>query len=573
MLNARNIKLSIAGREVLQDANFSISAREKVALVGTNGSGKSTLLSILAGELEPDAGDVERRTGLEVGRVEQFLPASLDNLTLLDALVEVVPDEPWRAPALLAALGFEESEYGYTVSRLSGGQQNRLMFARALAREPDLLLLDEPTNHLDLASLLVFERALKAFTGGVVLVSHDRLFLENVTSRTVFVVDGRLRGFDATYSAARAALEEQVTAAAEARAVEEKEIAKLRQSAKRLAVWGRTHDNEKLSRRAKAMDRRADKLDAEKTELTELAPLDLSLKLSGTRAKQALVVEDVTVQVAGRVLFEVGDLLIRPGERVALLGANGLGKSTFIKKLVAACADPAPGIDFNPQTVLGYYDQELEEASTASTMLEFVSARAGVREQTALRALVHAGFAYSDQSKRVRDLSGGERARVLFVILSLNRPNFMILDEPTNHIDIQGKEQLEDALLGSEATLIVTSHDRRFLETVTDRYLWIRDGQLTPLERLETYFEASLSGSPSGIVSAKSSGQLAQESSEDATPVSGSPAEHDEVLERIERLEGLLADDLARKPKFQKPDRQAEWRVEIERLYATLEDA
>ena len=559
------------GREPLfENLDVSVTTNDRIGLVGHNGSGKSTLLGVLAGAREPDSGRVERRNGLRLALVEQFLPARLAGSTLLAAATAAAPEEPWRAEATLGQLGFSDDEFDVPVSGLSGGQQNRLMFARALVADPELLLLDEPTNHLDLATMVVFEAALAAFPGACVVVSHDREFLDTVTHSTLFLRDRRVYRFSTPYSAAISELEDMDAAAARVRAAEDRKIDELKVSAKRLATWGKVYDNEKMSRRAKSMEKRIDRMEADRTEVSRGSPLDLDVRLGEARSKQTLLMEHLSVTVAGRDLFEVDECLIRPGERVALLGHNGVGKTTLIRHIVGAAHGETedPRCRLGPQIRLGYYDQELDEVSGRETMLAFVrnrvTGRVMVDEQTLRGRLIHAGFAYPDHGKRVEEMSGGERARLLFLVLSLNEPNFLILDEPTNHIDIAGKEQLESQLIASAAAVLVTSHDRRFLETVAERYLWIQDGRLLEVNSPTSFFEQA-----SGATDVAGAAPDRARDSDDG-PVDGESAE--DVLALIVQLEDKLTADRQRKPRFQKPRLQAQWEAEIKALYERLGD-
>jgi ATPase subunit of ABC transporter with duplicated ATPase domains len=316
------------------------------------------------------------------------------------------------------------------------------------------------------------------------------------------------------------------------------------------------------------MERRVERLEEEKTFVSSGSPLELELSLGETRAKQALVLENHEVAIAGRVLYRIADLVIRPGDRVALLGANGSGKTTLIRAIMASYQNSVahPAIRFSPQSVVGYYDQELDEVSGGETLLAFACRRVEMLEQTVRTRLIRSGFPHDDHGKLVSDLSGGERARLLFVIHALNRPNFMILDEPTNHIDIAGKEQLETQLLESNATLIMTSHDRRFLNTLANRFLWIRDGALVEIPEAESFFR-SCSDSQEGEREEPIAAATA-----DKTPKRNLPAtESDLLLERIVELEAKLSDDQGRKPRFQKPALQARWQEELTQLYIRLE--
>ena len=548
LIQINKLHHALGGTELFSGIDLAINEGERIGLVGHNGSGKSTLLSLLSGKTEPEQGEIHFRRGLRVKTVEQFLPQSLTT----QSAVSVVGNERWQAESILTGLGFSSEALEYPVGDLSGGQQNRLMFARAVVGEPDLLLLDEPTNHLDLATIVKFEEQLANIRSAFVLVSHDRAFLDAITSRTLVLRDRRTYSFTGGYTEAQHNLGHMDEAAVRSRAAEERKIEAVRASAKRLSIWGKVYDNEKFSRRAKSMALRVERMEEEKTFVTKGSPLTLAVDTGNTRAKEAVRIEDFSVRVAGTVLFHIDELLIRPGERVALLGHNGVGKTTFIRSLVGPDSRDSPDIRLGPQTRLGYYDQELDEVKGSNTMLRFVADRVGLAEEQLSRRLINTGFPYPDHGKRIDMLSGGERARLLFLVLSINKPNFLVLDEPTNHIDIEGKEQLEDELVEGGAALLITSHDRRFIETVAKRFVWIRDGQLHEITDPEAFFVsdnvAPVQGKPSNTVPAPDTG----------------------LLERIVELEYKLDADRARKPKFQKPQLQNQWKTELEKLYTKL---
>jgi ATP-binding cassette subfamily F protein 3 len=568
LLQARDVTHGFGERALFSDLAFTVSVGARIGLVGHNGCGKSTLLDFLAGARAPDTGEIIYRRGLKVGRVEQFLPDDAAQLSVVDAVLDGLPDghaERWRAEALLSELGIGSATFALKAGDLSGGQQNRLMFARAVISQPDLLLLDEPTNHLDLATMRVFESFLNAYRGAFVLVSHDRAFLDAVVGETWFLRDGRLWCFDLAFSDARNALFEADDAARRAREAEERKIEAVRASAKRLAIWGRDFDNEKFAKRAKNMEKRAERMEAEKTFVTEGSPLDLTLELAAVRSKEVVRVESLRVApkaAPDHALFDVDQLLIRPGERVALLGANGVGKSTFIRMLIDVYrGGETRGIRLSPQVRLGYYDQELDEATSESSLVDFIIKRVDVGDDLVRRRLINAGFPYRDHDKRLSSMSGGERARALFIVLSLTAPNFLILDEPTNHIDIEGKEQLEEQLLASGAAVLITSHDRRFLDAVAQRYVLIRGRRLIEVTDPAGFYESpdAAAASP-GAAFGPSSAAAANRQVAD-----------EEALARIVEIESLLEADLARKPKFQKPELQQQWRAELAKLYARLD--
>jgi len=561
------------GENILfSDLDLSVNAGDRVALVGHNGSGKSTLLDIIAGKRTVDVGSLSYKRQLNLCRVEQFVDSVLAEQQVLEAVCEHLadPGERWRAEALLSAMQFSQAQFDLSVGKLSGGQQNKVMFCRAVISEPELLLLDEPTNHMDLETLLSFEAYLSRFRGAVVLVSHDREFLDRMTQHTCILRDQRLYSFDLKFSEAREALHQMDEADRHTREVQEKKIESLRSSAKRLATWGQVYDNETFSRRAKSMEKRIDKLDAQKTFVTAGSGLDLKVDLEQIRSRQILRVENFRVYIpkVNRCLFEVEDFLIRPGDRIALLGRNGVGKSTFIKQLSEVyrgndSSKKDASIGFSPQTTLGYYDQELDEVSGVVSIEDFVSRRVKQNNHEIRGELIAAGFPYSKHTQSVASLSGGERARVLFAVLSMQRPNFLILDEPTNHIDIEGKEQLEHQLIHSGAALLITSHDRRFISNVAQRYVWINGGELVECTSPEPFY-AALEGEVTNEAPGTSSQSLSRMGPD--TDLTG-----DALLERLLELESRLEEDLKRKAKFQKPDRQQFWRDEIADLYARMD--
>ena len=324
------------------------------------------------------------------------------------------------------------------------------------------------------------------------------------------------------------------------------------------------------------MERRVERMAEEKTFVTAGSPLDLTLDLAVVRSKEVIRVESLRVAppaAPDHVLFDVESLMIRPGERIALLGANGVGKSTFIRMLIDVLrGGERQGIRSSPQVRLGYYDQELDEVTSDASLVDFIIERVDVSDDQVRRRLIAAGFPYRDHDKRLAAMSGGERARALFIVLSLNAPNFLILDEPTNHIDIEGKEQLEEQLLASGAALLITSHDRRFLETVAQRYVLIQRGRLVDVIDPAAFYA-------SAVDSVSAEARMASISSTNSTNSAAHSAAHrgakagadDDALARIVELESLLASDLARKPKFQKPSLQTQWRHELNTLYARLE--
>ena len=570
LIQCHRLTHSLGNKALFNSLDIAINEGDKIGLVGHNGSGKSTLLGILSQALEANEGEISLNRRLQLEVVEQFINPRLSDHTLAQALADKLPEEgkdfnQYRVEQLLAELGFSPIEYNYLVSDLSGGQQNRLMFARAVINNPNLILFDEPTNHLDLTTLLYFEKFLQQLDAGFLLVSHDRQFLDAVTHRTVFLRDERIYSFNLPYTLAKTHLDAQDKAASARLKSEEKAIKSLAASAKRLANWAKVYDNEKFATRAKSMEKRVEKMEESKTFVSKGSRLNLDLELLSARADRMLHIENKEILSPGQEpvpLFHIEEFIIRPGDRIALLGHNGVGKTTLIKLIMNRFATDRSGdfIKFNPQTDIGYYDQEINDLDGTMNLMETLRARSHRGSEADYKtALISAGFPYRDMTKKVAVLSGGEKARLMFLIIKINQPNFLILDEPTNHIDIQGRQQLEQQILAAKATLLVTSHDRRFIDHIADRYVLIQNSQLLEINSPETFYQTDSSPSIDSIHT---------KVERQTEPVSAN--DEDSILERIIELETLIAEDRARKLKFQKPKLQSNWHTELTHLNTLL---
>ena len=567
-IQAKDLGYTLGTKRLFENLNLTVNQGDRIGLVGHNGVGKTSLLNLLAEKTQPDAGMVTTRRGLRVATVEQFLPEVLRSLDLRAAVLEVLPEDerlPYRAETILTDLGFSDSQLTMPVERLSGGQQNIALLARAQILEPDMLLMDEPGNHMDVSALAALHRYLNE-QGNLtyMMISHDRDLLQDCCTHTVFVRDLTTYSFALPYGQAREALRQQDEQADRRLQVEEKEIDRIRTSAKRLAQWGRVYDNEDLARKAKTMQLRAEKLEADKTFVTQGSGLKLSLGAGAMRSKRAVALENLEVRTPDdkRCLLTCDYLIAHPGDRIALLGVNGVGKSTTIRRILAAsetAADQDESVRFNPNVVVGYVDQELNAFTQALGRFDWLSQRVKVGEPEIKSVLLHAGVAYKDFDQPVNTLSGGEKVRMMFMALQLRAPNFIVLDEPTNHIDLESREELEAEIKASGATFLITSHDRRFLAQVCNRFWLIHEGRLSEVDSLDDYYQRVLNWLPSTKTSASTGAALEEFHSEES------------LLTSIEVLEKLLADDRARKPKFQKPHKQVEWQEQIRLLWAKLD--
>ena len=497
---------------VLGGVTFEVRAASRVALIGRNGAGKSTILRLLMGEDVPDGGSVYRRDGVTVAMLKQdpqfeagssVLEVSEKAFGELDALEKTLsglehqgldkPDvfERWervhetferrggyerraRRDAVLYALGFRGRE-GERAERLSGGEKTRLGLARLLMAQPDVLLLDEPTNHLDIAMREWLEGYLGRYPGGVVLVSHDRAFMDAAGSSTAEIAFGTLRTFDGPPSRYREYRAEQLRIEAATRKNQAREHERLEAAASRMKAWA--GQNEKLHRRAKAMERRVERYENEMMGEAErearTTRFEFPCDESGDIVLQA---DGLSKGFGGRTLFEDVSFTLRQGERIALVGPNGAGKTSFLRVLLgdASSDNPSALLRYGARVRVGYYDQELRGVDPERTLIEEMIRLVGDVE--AHNLLGRFLFPYDAQYKRISDLSGGERARLALLKLTLGEYNFLILDEPTNHLDVEMIEALEDALNAFEGTLLIVSHDRSFIRRTTDLVWELREG-------------------------------------------------------------------------------------------------
>ncbi|MBW3695809.1 ABC-F family ATP-binding cassette domain-containing protein [Vibrio sp. T187] len=583
LLSAQSISIDLTSGTLFEGISFTLQKGNRVGLIGHNGCGKSTLLKVLSQQISDHTGQISQANHCVIAHIEQHLPTHLASVSLLDALSDQLPsasklEEQWRAEALLVEMGFSEHQWNHEAGQLSGGQHMRLLLARALIKQPDLLLLDEPSNHLDLPTLLWLENFLLNWKGSFVLVSHDQRLLDKVTNTTWVMRDKTLYHFDLACSEARQALSEKDKTDEQRRNVEQKEIDRIAKSAKRLAEWGKVYDNEDLARKAKHMEKRKERLQENQTQLGEGSPWRLTLSGETLPANRLMDLRDVAVTPAldAPRLFQLVDKQIKSGERIAILGQNGCGKSSLLRLLFARYqfnqSQESSALDtdfvFHAQCRLGYYDQSLEQLHDHDSLLEALRPFAPLTDETRKMALISAGFAYQRHSQPVVELSGGERARLLFIGLSLAKYHLLFLDEPTNHLDMEGKQELFDTLNQFQGGLMVVSHDRELIETCCNRYWLIVDGVFEEHTDLEQVYRLlGNSGSTAKELGGNTSG-----SEQSATAAGESVPLFDEetLLESLFELEQLLEDDMNRKAKHQKPALQEEWKAKIRQINEQL---
>jgi ATP-binding cassette subfamily F protein uup len=542
LVNLESVGKAYGPTLVLDDVSLGIALRDRIGVVGRNGGGKSTLLSILAGDEPADSGRVTRTGGIEVGRLAQhdtLDPASSVALAVVGNRVE----HEWAADArirgvMAGLLGGIDADAA--VSQLSGGERRRVALAALLVADPDVLMLDEPTNHLDIEAIDWLARELRTRRGALVVVTHDRWFLDEVSEQTWEVGDGTVRRYDGGYAAyilAKAERDRQsATADDKRRQLVRKELAWLRRGPP--------------ARTSKPKFR----IDAANALIADVPPardrVELAKFAMSRLGKDVYDVEHVSVRLGDRTLLADLTWRLGPGDRIGLLGPNGAGKTTLLRLLLGEVTADSGRVKVGKTVAPAYLSQEIAELDGTLRVLqavEEVAQRVTIgrgREQTAGQLLVTLGFPTAKQWTPVSDLSGGERRRVQLLRLLMAAPNVLILDEPTNDLDVETLAQVEDLLDGWAGTVIVVSHDRWFLERVCD-VMWALpgDGTLRHLPGgVEDYLairRLAVAASPSVVAAAGSS------------PAGEGRAARKELgrierrLAKITAIEGQLHDQLA----------------------------
>ncbi|MEE8556527.1 MAG: ABC-F family ATP-binding cassette domain-containing protein [Myxococcota bacterium] len=529
LIQLEGISVGHAGRVLFRDLDFSIDPQDRVGLVGPNGIGKSSLLDAIAGKIPLDRGSITQQRGVRVGYLPQevelppgttlleaasVLPPRLAEVEkelariearladpavcndpgrlerALDQQEKVVaryeelggPSHRGRVRELLSHFGFEEADDDLPTETLSGGQKKLVALIGLVLESPEVLLLDEADNHLDLEAKQRLERFIREYPGAVVEVSHDRYLLDETATRIAELDEGRLTIYPGNYTAYSTERERRRLQQKRLHAVQQKEIARIEASIRRFEEWASRVVNERHAKQARSRRKHLERMEASGElvdDVHDRRPIDL--RLEGWRgSQQALELTELRMGFDGRMLFEDLELLVRHGERVALIGPNGTGKSVLLR-LVLGQIEPLGGrIKIGPSTRIGYYSQEHERLGPwlDRTPLELVRDTSPMTEERATGFLLKFRFAYEQVRQPIRTMSGGERSRLQLGCLMLEQPNLLILDEPTNNLDIPSAEVLERELDGFEGSILVISHDRYFLDRVADRVLELRDGAL-----------------------------------------------------------------------------------------------
>ncbi len=507
ILSVSGVSLSYGADEILKNVTFAVNEGDRVGVIGKNGAGKTSLFRILEGKEAPSGGSFSLARGTRVaclgqnaaadgaGTVAEYMLGALPELPEAEARILALEKKleegrgeaedasrlaeenerftaaggrqyRARCDSLLEKTGFSEAEKALPVSALSGGQKTRLALARILFAEPDLLLLDEPTNHLDLPTLAWLESYLASYKKTLLVVSHDRYFLDRVTTKTLVLSSGRAALYPGNYSKTELLRDEQRAFEEKRWKLQQKEIARIEAFIEQQRRFGRERNFITIASREKALAR------MEKYERPE-GPgkgIRLAFTAAETGANEVLAVRDLAMSFDGKELFSAVDLTVRRGERIFLVGQNGTGKSTLMRILAGKLAPRRGSVILGAGVRPAYYDQENHGLHPENTVLEELAAVYPSKTERELRTLLGSFLFSGDEvKKQVATLSGGEKCRLALCKMMWSGANFLLLDEPTNHLDISAKEALEKALEDYEGTALIVSHDRYFIDRIATR--------------------------------------------------------------------------------------------------------
>lgn len=532
VLSCTNVNKSFGTTEILKDISFSVNAGERIGLIGRNGAGKTTLFKILCGNLEYDHGNVFTSKDSTLGYLKQSTSYS-EEITLYDFCLEVFEDliemeEKLRyyeleiaahaekeevlehamksyseltdtfndlngyaykseVRGILFGLGFEESDFDRPITQFSGGQQSRISIAKLLLTKPSILLLDEPTNHLDINAVKWLESYLKNYNGTIILISHDRYFLDQVTTKIYEIESCNLLMNPGNYSDFIRFKKERYHSLKKQFEEQQKAIKEQEQLIARFKERG----TEKLAKRARSREKRLDMFEKLDNPLlvNDKARLQFSTQLSS--GNDVLFVEDLEKSFGDQLIFKNISFSVFKGEKIGIIGKNGVGKTTLFKSIMNEDFKTGGSIKFGHNVVQGYYSQDQLELTEKNNLVDELSLANPKLTQTELRTLLGSFlFRGDDVFKIVENLSGGEKSRLALLKLMLSKSNFLLLDEPTNHLDITSKEALEDALTNYDGTVISISHDRYYLNKTATKIIELTpDGAVEYLGNYDYYVE------------------------------------------------------------------------------------
>lgn len=526
--SVNHISKMYGGNIIFQDMSFEINEKDRVGLVGRNGSGKTTLLRLIAGMEEPDSGKIHWKKGLRIGYLAQIpvydskmtvrdvLETAFDELIIVQQDMQKLEEEMAASAEdsvmlerLLAKYGVLQENFslggGYEMdanidrianglnivelldsnfNSLSGGEKTKAGLALSLLRNPDLLLLDEPTNHLDIMAAEWLAEFISSYEGTVVIISHDRYFLDETATKILDMEDGEIELYHSNYSGFLKEKEEKLLREFQAYEEQQKKIKKMKEAIKRLRDWANRSNppSSALHKRATNMERALARMEKLDRPILNRKKMNFELETGGRSGKDVLVIKDARKVFGTRELFSGVNLQLQYRDRAAIVGENGSGKTTLLKFIQGELNPDSGEARLGSNVKIGYLSQHMELSSKDGTVLDAFRSEVVMNEGEARNVL--AGFLFYGPAvfKKVSQLSGGERMRLRLAQLMHQDLNFLILDEPTNHLDIDSREVLEEALDGFEGTLLAVSHDRFFLNKLFDKIYWLESGELTEIE-------------------------------------------------------------------------------------------
>lgn len=628
VLACQNISKAYGVSEILNHINFHVEAKEKLAIVGINGAGKSTLLKIIMGEEEADEGQIVISKDITVGYLAQHQNSNFDksiyeelqsvkqNIINLQSEIRQLEKEmkhlegaaledalerytrmnhtfemqdgyafESQITGILKGLGFDESDFHRPVSELSGGQKTRVALGRLLLSRPDVILLDEPTNHLDLNNIAWLENYLRGYDGAVIIVSHDRYFLDKIVTKVVEIENTQATIYHGDYSYYAKKREEVRLSKYRAYMNQQAEIKHQEEVITKLKQFNR----EKSIKRAESREKMLNRIERIEKPQELHAEMRLNLTPDIESGNDVLLVEGLSKSYDNKIIFSNVNMDIKRGERVALIGSNGTGKTTILKIINQLLPKNSGKVSLGAQVHIGYYDQEHQVLHTEKTIFDELQDAYPQMSNTKVRNVLAAFlFTGEDVFKKIGDLSGGERGRVSLAKLMLSNANFLILDEPTNHLDITSKEILENALNNYSGTILYVSHDRYFINQTATRILDLTPTGITSYIGNYDYYMEQQFASTSHIEESHSVPKTETEtkkdwkrSKEEQAKIRKRQNEIKKTEARIEELENLLSqlDEELSRPEHatnaakltELTNKQADIHTELEQLYETWE--
>lgn len=626
LVATNQLQKSYGADPVLKDITLEIKTGERVGIVGPNGAGKTTLFRLLAGLEDPDSGELYRSRGTiwaylpqtpsypaewtardviakafaevqhiqeEMRSLEQQMGAAAESSRELERLMQryqKLQDEfdqldgyQWeiRMDQVTEGLGISAEMLAMTFAHLSGGEKTKMGLARLLCQRSDVLLLDEPTNHLDVESMEWLEEFVKNYPGTVLIISHDRYFLDAVVTSIYHVDNGEAEYYIGNYSAFAVEREERLLRQFAAYEEQQKQIKKMRETIKRLKEWGNRSNppNEGFHRRAKSMEKALARIERIEKPRMEADKMGLQFQKTDRSGQDVLTAEGVYKTFGSKSLFAGAGFQLRYGERKALLGPNGCGKSTLIKMLLGEVQPDAGVLKIGSSVRVGYLSQQALEGDQNRRVIDAFREVAIVTEAQARHMLAQFLFYGEQVFKRVSQLSGGERMRLRLAGLMQQEINLLVLDEPTNHLDIESRETLEEALADFRGSLFIVSHDRYFLQKMADGVFWIENRQI--VHDVGTYEEAKEKRKQRKSLLVHSVAEVRRDTNDAkepmpartaAAPKRGNPYKLAELESKIAELEARRANVTALLSSGEGDYQQLmEWQQQLERLNVEID--